>query len=148
MSKEPEPGTGPRPSAFDVPYGISGEYWQDFSCNKVTKRAIFYRRKLNSCNGFYEKDLDPNSMWNQTTYPRTQGGRFPRDPSKDTKSRPVISRGFEPGSLGETSKDPEERTWEKTKKLRQSGNIFPNTYNMTKAERHSYMIRNKSALRR
>lgn len=158
---------GPRPSGFDVPYGISGEYTQDYSCNDVNVTATFYRTKLTSCNGFKSTDfdpnnqnnLDPNSAWHQTTYPRTQNGRFNTDPSKDTKSHPFIVRGFEYGSeedmnikindegIMEIDKN-KDRSWAKTKKIRQSGNLFPNTYTMTKKEKAAYISRNRSALRR
>jgi len=158
---------GPRPTGFDVPYGISGEYTQDYSCNIMgtdkTATATFYRTKLTSCDGFKQSDfdptnlnnLDPNSKWHQTTYPRTQNGRFNTDPSRDTKSRPVIVRGFEYGSAEDMNilpdgkkKKNQDRSWGKTKKIRQSGNLFPNTYIMSKREKESYIARNSSALRR
>jgi hypothetical protein len=154
---------GPRPTGFDVPYGISGEYTQDYSCNGIKATATFYRTKLTTCNGFKSSDfdpnnpnnLDPNSAWYQTTYPRTQNGRFNTDPSKDTKSRPVIMRGVEYGSFDDMDINPDGtkkknfiRSYDNVKKTRQSGNLFPNTYTMTKSEKRAFILRNKSALRR
>lgn len=102
------------------------------------------RDRSNCCNGYPKFSNKAEELnWFKNQEPRIQNGRWNHSFS-NTKMFPIISRGFEYGSLNETSKNLEYRKYKYTRPISQSKNLFKNTsYKMSRNELISYLSKNR-----